>query len=115
MSVSIWPGDSSDYDMNLANSNFISLMIMLDVPIDREYGLCGRWEGQQLHEITIKAKSLLESLRSSFSERELEWPPNGATICQTDIHHPGYVASRLSAFVAVCEEAIENNVPVHFA
>ena len=115
MSVSIWTGHSTDHDLNLSNHNFVRLMDLLGVDTGDGHSLCGKWEDEQFCDVYARATTALRTIRHFNQEHELIWPPllSGGVV-QTDMQNPAYVANRLSALIAVFEEAIQDGRGVHF-
>ena len=113
MSVTLWTSTQDENSLNFSNTNFVDIMEFLGFKVLTEHGLCGSFEDDNLHKLYKLAKISLKTLRLTHSEEELN--PPGEGIYMAGITEPWYLASRLSALVALCEEAIESGDRISYA
>ncbi len=119
MSVTIRAdGRFSEDDLNLSNGNFVKLMDLLDTPIDTEC-LCGNLSGIALRDLRKNVSLMLDGVREmpeldGGTQTIYSGKPGGCTMIECG-WRPGYLESRLSALLAVIEEAIEEGVALVYA
>jgi hypothetical protein len=116
MSVFIWTGTSTLEDLNLANASFVAVMQdVLGTRVRQDDGsLCGELEGLPLLAFRERVQIALGVLRATEPEPILR-PGISAIFNDDGTFRQGYLISRLSALLAVVEDAIETHQPVRWA
>lgn len=116
MSVTIWTGDSTLDDLNLASASFVAIMQeVLGTPAYQKDGsLYGQLDGVPLLALRERVQIALGALRAT--EQEVVREPGLYAIYNEDgTFRQGYLISRLSALLAVIETAIECEQPLRWA
>jgi hypothetical protein len=117
VSVSFYVGDA-DY-LNVSNDNFIRLMELLDVAVDRSRGLCGEFEGPALWDLRVKVVFALDSLRAlpaldgGVAPVDVSGGGGGCRVIDMGLS-PGYFAHRLTRLLTAIDAALACGVPLRY-
>ena len=116
MSVTIWTGPSSEDDLNMANDSFVIIMQdILGFPVrDESMSLCGSLEGERLEFLRDCVQLALRAVRFAGAGTV---PPPGIrpTFREDGTFSEGGLHTRLSALLAVIEDAVETGQPIRWS
>jgi hypothetical protein len=118
MSVSIYNGSGSEDDLNFANANFLRLMDLVGVDVDREC-LCGTWDGPALRELRDALQFALTSIvhmpdLDNGRATVVHQGPFGCTSIDCGLP-AGYFHRALTSILKIVNDSLTAGVPLHYA